>query len=112
MIELNLKEKWIDQMYGGALTTWCLWIEHAIETIRSKDEKEIEINNIRSPIPDKNELRKSNSLTGVTTVRCFYPVLPNMNKNMLSALKEILNRHHINIVLSDCNPNKLTIRIY
>ena len=43
MIELNLREKWVDQMYGGNLTTWCIWIVHAIEAIRSPDEKEIEI---------------------------------------------------------------------
>ena len=112
MIELNLSEKWINQMYGGAVESWCLWIERSIEAIRSPDEKEIEINKKTSPTPDKNELRRTNSLTGVTTVRFFYPMLPDVNKTILSALKEILNRNHLNLILSDCNPNKITIRLY
>ena len=76
-MDLNLREKWVDQMYGGNLTTWCIWIEHAIEAIHSANEKEIEIHAFSPPSNiTNNEFRKPHKELGFTSVHLYYACLP------------------------------------
>lgn|GEM_PF-2326213 len=111
MIELNLREKWVDQMYGGNLTTWCIWIVHAIEAIRSPDEKEIEINSFSPPADiNSNELRKPHPELGFTSVHLYYTHLPELDKFLINTLKGILERNKI--LLCESTNRSITIRIY
>ncbi len=111
MIELNLKEKWINQMYGGKLETWCIWIERAIETIRSKNEKEIEIiTTCPAPNGAENGLREPHPELGYTTVRFFCIYLPDLDNYLIDTLKGILVRNHIN--LREASPRSITLRIF
>ena len=110
MIELNLKEKWINQMYEGTIETWCLWIERAIGTIRSKDEKEIEINNYPAPNGVENWLREPHPELKYMTVRLFYTQLPDLDNYLIATLKGILDRNHINLLKA--SPHSITLRIF
>lgn len=97
-------------MYGGDLESWCLWIEQAIETVRSKDEKEIEINTYPAPDGAEYGLREPHPELKFTTVRLFYGQLPELDNYLIKALKGILERN--DIILYDSSPRSITFRIY